>query len=76
MIEWQLVDGAQNTITLEQWLDYKNKLALLAHVDFGRFIGSSIIEGVARGIQPMYYLDYHNIMRRKIRRCVQLSKLK
>ena len=50
MIEWRLVNGAQNDITLEQWLDFKNKLAFLAHVDFGRGIGSGIVDGVASGI--------------------------
>lgn len=71
MIEWRLVNGAQNDITLEQWLDFKNKLAFLAHVDFGRGIGSGIVDGVASGIYPIYYLDYYNIMRRKIRRYIQ-----
>lgn len=61
--DWQLVDGAQNTITLEQWFDLRNKLALLPYFEFGKLIGI----GIARGIQP----SYRHIMRRKIRRYIQ-----
>lgn len=84
MIEWRLVNGAQNTTTLEQWLDFKNKLALLAHVDFGRLVGSGMVEGVldyrnqsTETRETEFILsDYRYMMRRKIRRYIQLSKLK
>jgi hypothetical protein len=72
MIEWQLVDDVVYTITLQQWLNFKNKF------------GSGMVQGVSdyrnqstETRETEFILsDYRYMMRRKIRRYIQLSKLK